>query len=79
MLVSTFSTMDSTKIKIRLVAESTKSIGDVSISYGPSNNIYLTWDEVHALISQVDKLIAEKWRADKKASQTTEGVSHEHE
>jgi hypothetical protein len=60
MLVSTFSTMDSAKIKISLVAESAKSIGDICISYGPSNNIYLTWDEVIALVTQMDALITEE-------------------
>jgi hypothetical protein len=57
MLISTFSTLDSTKIKVSLVAKGSQTIGDICISYGPTNTIYLTFDEVIALVNQLDELI----------------------
>lgn len=60
MLISTFSTLDSTKMKVSLVAKGSQTIGDICISYGQTNNIYMTWDEVLYLIQKLDDVLTIK-------------------
>lgn len=59
MLISTFNNIQTDKISVYLVKQSS-SVGDVAIAYGGVNNIYMTWDEVLYLIQKLDDLLATK-------------------